>query len=246
MRKIFINLLCALIPSRKLRHRMRMRMTFDIRPLIKFALKDANMKRVHIDIFQGHGGMKKVIVVLDKRKAYKFPLVPARYDSPKTEKMFTDAFREISPLKLPKMEIVPMNMNGKIIDVLKYDFVSGTPIGNVSKETLNKYGDKIARQLAEFLYAIGQSDPKSIKHLKPSVRAKPGFMYGWAHNDIGGNFLVNENTGKITAVIDWESAKFCDWSQDVLAAHKYLKNRNAEDIMVKTVIEYEKLYNSHK
>lgn len=58
--------------------------------------------------------------------------------------MFTDAFREISPIKLPKMQIVKMSVNGTIIDVLKYEFINGTPIGKVSQETLEKYEDKIA------------------------------------------------------------------------------------------------------
>ena len=246
MHKIFVNLLCAFIPNRDVRHRMRMRMTFDIRPYIKFAKSDAKLPHAHVDIYQGHGGMKKIIVVLDKAIAYKFPLVPARYNSPKTEKMFTDAFRNVSPLPLPKMDIVNMVIGGTKIDVLKYEFVDGTPIGKITQETLNKYGNKIARQLGEFFYAIGQSNPKSIQHLKPSVRAKPGFMYGWAHNDIGGNFLVDEKSGKITAVIDWESASFCDWSGDVVAAHKYLSSRNAGNIIVLAMIEYSRLFFMNK
>ena len=128
MFKPFINLFCAFIPNRDLRHRMRMKMTFNIKPYIRFAKYDAKMPNAHVDIYQGHGGMKKIIVVLDKSVAYKFPLVPARYNSPKTEKMFTDAFRSISPLKLAKMEIVNMDVNGTKIDVLKYEFINGTPI----------------------------------------------------------------------------------------------------------------------
>lgn len=230
------------IPNKELRHRARMLMTFDIKPYINFAKNDANLPNAHVNIYQGHGGMKKVIIVLDKSIAYKFPLTPARYNSPKTEKMFTDAFREISPIKLPKMEIVNMSVNGTIIDVLKYEFIKGTPIGKVAKKTLEKYEDKIAQQLGSFLFEIGESNPASIEHLKPSKKEKSSFMYGWAHNDIGGNFLVDENTGEITAVIDWESAAFCDWNTDLIAANKFLTKRGARNIIIKTIIEYTKLY----
>ena len=242
MFKPFVNLFCMFIPNKELRHRARMLMTFDIKPYIIFAKNDANLPNAHVNIHQGHGGMKKIIIVLDKSVAYKFPLSPARYNSPKTEKMFTDAFREISPIKLPKMQIVKMSVNGTIIDVLKYEFINGTPVGKVSQETLEKYEDKIAQQLGRFLFEIGESDPTSIEHLKPSKNTKPGFMYGWAHNDIGGNFLVDENTGEITAVIDWESAAFCDFETDLIAANKFLTKRGARNIITKTIIEYTKLY----
>ena len=242
MFKPLINLFCAFIPNRKLRHRLRMQMTFNIKPYINFAKSDANLPNADVNIYQGHGGMKKIIVVLDKKVAYKFPLSAARYDSPKTEKMFTDAFRDISPIYLPKMEIIKMPVNGTNIDVLKYDFVDGTPIGNLSDSLLKKYANTIAEQLGKFLFAIGESNPKSIQHLKPTKQTKSGFMYGWAHNDIGGNFLVDENTGKITAVIDWESAAFCDWSNDMIAAHKFLSKHNAGNIIMKTIVEYAKLY----
>ena len=168
MLKPFINLFCALIPNRALRHRLRMRLTFNIKPYIKFAKSDAKMPNAHVDIYQGHGGMKKIIVVLDKTVAYKFPLVPARYNSPKTEKMFTDAFHKISPIYLPKMDVIPMHIDGKTIDVLKYEFVAGTPIGKLSPDTLQKHASKIASQLGKFLFAISQSDPREIAHLKPS------------------------------------------------------------------------------
>lgn len=243
MHKTLVNLLCAFIPNRNLRHRARMRMTFDITPYIRFAKTNANMPNANVEIYQGHGGMKKIIIVLDKKIAYKIPLVPARYDSPRREKMFTDAFRTVSPIPLAKMEIVNMHHSGQDIDVLKYDFMPGTPIGKLSQLALEKHGDKIAKQLAYFLYTIGQSDPRSVAKLKPK-HAKSGFMYGWSHNDIGGNFLVDEKTGKITAVIDWESAAFCDWSKDIIAAHRFLSKHNAGNIIVKTVIEYGKLYNS--
>ena len=242
MFKPLINLLCALIPNRALRHRVRMRLTFNIKPYINFAKSDANIPNAHVDIYQGHGGMKKVIIVLNKTIAYKFPLVPARYDSPKTEKMFTDAFHKISPIRLPKMDVIPMHINGKTIDVLKYEFIGGTPVGKLPADLLQKHAQKIATQLGKFLFAIGQSDPREIAHLKPSKTTKPKFMYGWTHNDIGGNFLVDERTGNITAIIDWESAKFCDLSGDIMASHKFLSKCGGGNIIVLAVIEYAKLY----
>ncbi len=240
IKKTAQNIILGFVPSKKMRHRLRMRMNVDVKKYIEFARKDAGMPNARAKIYQGHGGQKKIIVVLDSAVAYKFPLVAARADGPRREKMFTDAFRKVSPIRLPKMEVLQF----RGLDVLKYEFISGKTVADLPQEKLRQFGPKIARQLAEFLMAIGTCDPVALRGLKPTGggREKPGFMYGWSHNDIGGNFVINPETGDIVAFIDWETAAFCDWQTDVLNAYKFYAKRGAGDIILRMVVEYSKLF----
>ncbi len=123
------------------------------------------------------------------------------------------------------------------MDVLKYDFLPGKTLADMDTATILKHEDKIARQLASFMFEIGRSDPKSIRHLKPDG-ATTGMFFGWYHNDIGGNFVINPETGDIVAFIDWESAAFCNMHPDLMRALGFLNKRGAGSLIMKTVFEY--------
>ena len=151
VKKTLQNIILGFVPSRKMRHRIRLYMNVDVKKYVEFARRDAGLPNARVKIFQGHGGQKKMIVVLDNRVAYKFVLDPSRADGPRREKMFTDAFRDISPIPLPKMTV--LNFNG--FDVLKYDFVAGKTVANMDAKTLRKFTPIIAHQLAEFMFAVG-------------------------------------------------------------------------------------------
>ena len=86
VKKFLVNLACGFIPSKSVRHRVRVRAQFDIKSYIDFAVRDAGLVRPTVRTYQGHNGMKKIIVVLNNTVAYKFPLVDARADSPRREK----------------------------------------------------------------------------------------------------------------------------------------------------------------
>ena len=80
-------------------------------------------------------------------------------------------------------------------------------------------------------------------HQLPDVDRKYNdSSYGWYHGDIGGNFIVNPETGDIAAFIDWETAGFCDWTNDIMAAYRFMSKRGFGDIMMRTVLEYGHLY----
>lgn len=237
IKKAAANIVCGMIPNKKVRHRMRTRMNYDIGKYVDFARRHAGRPNARVRTYSGHGGMKKIVVVLDDEIGYKFPLVAARADSPKREKMYADAFRDISPIYIPKMEI--LSFNG--MDVLRYDFRPGKTLGDMDAGTILRHEDKIAKQLAAFLFELGRSDPESIRHLKP-VDAVPGMFYGWYHGDIGGNFVVNPETGDIVAFIDWESAAFCNMHPDLMQTLRFLNKRGAGSLIMKTVFEYIRLY----
>lgn len=231
------NIVCGFIPNKKLRHRVRTRLNFNIKQYIDYARRDAGRPNAGVRTYSGHGGMKKIIVVLDNEIAYKFPLVAARADTPRREKMFADAFRKYSPIHIPEMEI--LQFNG--MDVLKYKFLAGKTLADLDPETISQHEDTIAKQLAAFMFEIGQYNPESLRDLKPHG-AKPGLFYGWYHGDIGGNFVVNPDTGDIVAFIDWESASFTDMRPDMVRATRFLNKRGAGTLMLKTAFEYAALY----
>ena len=248
MHKVLANAICALVPGKERRHYLRTRLMFNVKKYIEFARNDANMPNAGATIHLGYSSTRRIIIVLDNKIAYKIPLRESLANIPEKEKAFADAFRKISPIRIPESKVISATIDGKKRKVLKYEYINGTPVGKLSRETIKKHGAKIAKQLAAFLYTIGgyTKTPKSIAGFKPKNAPTPGFMYGWSHNDIGGNFLVDENTGDITGVIDWENATYGDWSGDMIAAHKYLAEINAGDIIVQTIIEYGKLYYSKK
>lgn len=59
------NIVCGFIPDKKLRHRVRTRLNYDIGEYIDFARRDAGRPNARVRTYSGHGGMKKIIVVLD-------------------------------------------------------------------------------------------------------------------------------------------------------------------------------------
>lgn len=61
------NIVCGFIPDKKLRHRVRTRLNYDIGEYIDFARRDAGRPNARVRTYSGHGGMKKIIVVLIMR-----------------------------------------------------------------------------------------------------------------------------------------------------------------------------------
>mgnify|MGYP001130103014 CR=1 FL=1 len=240
LKKFISNIICGCIPNKRIRHRIRMRLTFDIKPYIEFAKRDSGIARPRVRTYQGHGGMKKIIVVISDKIAYKFPLVDARAGSPAREKLYADAFRKYSPIKLPDMEL--LSFNGR--DVLKYEFIRGKTVQDTPRKILRQHSDKIAKDLAEFIFALGNCNPAALRPYIPAGET-PGYMRGWYHGDIGGNFIINQSTGEIAAFLDWESAEFCDWTGDIMGAFRFMNNRGAGNIMLKTIIVYSRLYNDY-
>lgn len=238
LKQTAVNIVCGFIPGRRMRHRVRTRLNYDIQKYIDFARRHAGRANARVRTYSGHGGMKKIIVVLDNKIAYKFPLVAAKADTPRREKMFADAFRGVSPVHIPEMEI--LRFEG--MDVLKYEFLPGKTLAEMDAKTIARHEDKIASQLAAFIFSIGRSDPAAIRHLKPADAGAPGMFYGWYHNDIGGNFVVNPETGDIVAFIDWESAAYCDMHADLMRARRFLDKKGMGGLIMKTVFEYIRLY----
>ncbi len=168
---------------------------------------------IKLNTYIGRGGMN-YIVVADKKYVFKFPIQPGANKNPIAEKRITDYFSTISPVPISKLEIIEHNG----IYIRKYDFIEGVIIENANPDLVNKNITKIAAQISDFLFTISTANPRTLNDLKPNGATKPDFMYGWYHNDIGGNFILDPTTMDVIGFIDWENAHFGDMTNDIVNA----------------------------
>lgn len=207
MKKLLVNILCGFIPSRNRRVRLRMELNNldQIRKCVRFVKTFSEKKHPNIKYTYGFR-CANFVVTLDNKWVFKFPLHGDAYEISRREQRITDALRPISPIKIPQMEIIDFNGTA----VRKYEYIKGIGFHSLSEKVQDKNATKIAKQLANFLYVIGQSDPKEIRDLKSKPYEKPFIMYGWCQNDLWDNFIMNKNFD-IIAMIDWEGAGFNDF-----------------------------------
>lgn len=207
MRKILSSIICAFIPGRKRRRRIRVRLRYPIiKQMAEFAKSFSSSDKPQIKYTYGFRAANFVVTV-DNKWVFKFPLSGNAREISLREQRITDALRPISPIKIPKMEI----LNWRGMYVRKYEFVNGAGFRTLPKADQKKFNNTVAKQLAKFFYVVGHADPEEIRDLKVKSTEKPGIMYGWNQNDLWDNFLVNPYNGKVTCMIDWEGAGFNDF-----------------------------------
>jgi len=234
MKKLLVNILCVFIPNKHKRHMVRLRLNYPISKWIQFAKSFSSAKRPRIRCTCGYRGVN-FIVNVDDKYVFKFPLKTNGVKIATREKRITDALRPISPIKIPKMEIVYFGD----LAIRKYECVNGVGFHDLNREEQNAHAEKIARQLAKFFYTVGMADPKEIRDLKTNKNEKPSIMHGWNQNDLWDNFIMNPRTFDIVAIIDWEDSGFNDF-------YKFFIGGTGNDIMKAALLrEYLKLYTSN-
>ena len=239
MRHFISNVVCGFIWSKKLRDLVRTRIRFpQTRDYVRFVRHFAkNMKQRKIKTLVGYG-CKNFVVILNDKHVFKFPLLDDGKEISVREKRIVDALYGISPIKIPLMKIIPY----KDIYVRKYEFAHGTLLTDVNPGIIRQHQEHIAKQIANFLYVIGMSDPVEIRDLKPDHDARPGFLYGWFQHDIWQNFMLDTKTFDITFFIDWEQTSFEDFRPALeICSHNWDKF-GYRGMMVNVMAEYAKLY----
>lgn len=231
MKKLLINVLCAFVPSRQRRKALRMELNYPIRKWVKFAKKFGKTPKPKVRYTYGFRCIN-FVVTIDDKFVFKFPLIGDGWDLSRREQAITDALRPISPIKIPEMEI--LDFNG--MAVRKYECIKGIGFHSLSRAVQNQYADKIAKQLAKFLYVVGCADPKAIRNLKNKKSDRPSIMHGWNQNDLWDNFIINPQTFDVVGLIDWEDAGFNDFYDCFV--------RGTRNNVVKAALlrEYMKLY----
>lgn len=192
------DILCGLIPNRRVRHRIRTQKLFDWRNKYRALRKRyPNLNFRHTRMIKGGWNIGFIVdnkYVFKIRKFYDSS-IPA--EKIMREKRITDAFANISPLHIPKIEIVRA---GKYT-FYKYDFIPGKNMNTCSQRVIERNAWQWGAQLAEFINAVHNSRPTEIDDLRGDT---PGD--GWNHNDMCNNIIVDKKTNKIVGVIDWEYA----------------------------------------
>lgn len=240
MLHLLSNIVCAFIPNKACRDKVRVMIRYPrrVREYVRFACTfGPNKQQCNVKTRVGYG-CSNFIVILDDRYVFKFPLRGDGRDVSIREKRITDQIRKISPIKIPRMEL----WQCKNVVVRKYEFARGVLLTEIKPKIIEKHRNHIAKQIAQFLYVIGKSNPAEIRDLKPRAKDRPGFLYGWNHGDIWQNFILNPKTFDITFFIDWECAYFGSFEPMLRAASHHWDKFGYRGIIVDVMAEYTKLY----
>jgi len=236
MRHFFSNIVCGFVYDKDLRKKLRVVLNSPMGEYKRFIRADTGLRRPRFRTFVGYLARSLIIGVNDKW-VYKFPLRRDNYrELAMREQRIIRALAPYSSIPVPDVQLI--EYDGMLIR--KYDFVHGTTLRKAPRDLIMKNLDLLAASVARFLYDLAVADPACIRDLKPAPWEKPGYMYGWCQGDICDNFMIDLNTMKITAFIDWEDARFCDFSY----MFNCEKRSPAREFMNAVRIEYDRLWNA--
>ncbi len=236
IRHFITNVICGFVYNKDERKRLRVILNSPILEYIKFIREDTGIRRPRIKTFVGYQARSLIIGVND-RWIYKFPLRRDNYrELALREKRLVDALAPISPIYVPGVELI--EYRGML--VRKYEFIKGPTLRTGPRDVIMANLETLARQVANFIYVVGQADPESIRDLKPTPDAAPGYLRGWSQGDICDNFIIDMKTMTVRAFIDWEDCAFMDFGW-LLRPGKQLPSR---DFMPMVQAEYDKIWHA--
>ena len=237
MHHFLSNVIALLIPNKTLRDKVRVMIRYpQTLSYIWYVRKYAGKSGSKIKTRVGRG-CRNFVVILNDKYVFKFPLFTDGREIAYREKRILEALMPISPIKIPKMEII----HYKDIVVRKYEFANGTLLSDVAPAVVSANRAYIARQFANMLCVVGKADPKEIRDLKDNPKDKPGFLYGWFQGDIWQNFMLDDKCN-ITYFIDWEDTKFQSFMPALRVATRTWEKRGYQYLGIDVLAEYSKLY----
>ncbi len=240
LRRLISNVICGFIPNKKMRSKVRVVLNNpSIKKYIKLVRRwaDKNCGGVRKLSIEFGVGCHNLVVLLNDMHVFKFFLVPGRESRAYHEVRVLDTFRKITPIRFPEIELI--KYAGTV--VRRYEYIPGKLLTDFSPDKINQHREKIAKQLANFLYVIGCSDPVELRDLKPAPDARPGYLYGWFHNDIGNNFMLDDDFN-IVGFIDCEKMAFCDFKESLSGASHFWDKNGIRGLMISVLAEYANLY----
>ena len=234
IRRFFTNIICGCVYNKDKRKHLRVLLNSPIASYMRFIRKNTGEPLRKVKTFIGYQARNLLISVNDKY-IFKFPL--RRSDSRELtlrEERVVSALSPFSPIYVPPVRV--FTHRGQL--VRRYEYINGCQLRQMPVAVALANIDTLAQQVAEFMYVIGRADPSDIRDLKPSPDAQPDYMYGWTQGDITDNFLVDMETMRVVAVIDWEDCRFGDFSH-LLSLDK---NTPQREFTAAVQREYDKLY----
>ena len=236
IRRFFTNVICGCIYNRDTRRRVRVILNSPMADSLRFIRKNTGLHLRRIKTFVGYRALNLLVSVNDKY-IFKFPLRRSNSNAlALREQRIVSALAPLSPIYMPPV----MVYDNHGVLVRRYEYVHGTQLRQMPVDIAMANIDTLAHQIANFMYEIGRADPDQIRDLKPNPDAKPGYLYGWTQGDICDNFIVDMNTMRIIAFIDWEDCEFRDFSK-IFDGDKATPHR---ELMAAVRAEYDRLYHA--
>lgn len=223
------DFLCNFIPSRKKREQIRTVKLYDWHNKYR-ALRAAYPELNFRGMKMIKGGWN-IGFIVDKKYVFKIRkfydnTIPA--DRITREKRITDAFADISPLRIPRIDIIQSGG----YTFYKYDFIPGQNLNTFSLRKISENSWKWGHQLAEFINAVHNARPATIEDLRT------GEGDGWNHNDICNNIIVDKKTMDIVGLIDWEYSGWGTLETEFRNIVAFSKKMQESCILIAVMLEY--------
>ena len=226
------DILVCFIPDPQIRRRIRYKRLFDWREKYH-ALRAAQpeLRFAHVKMIKGGWNIGFIVDNKFVFKTRKFLDTSVPAERIMREKRITDAFEKISPLAIPKIEIVHA---GKYV-FYKYNFIRGHNMNKLPTRTIARNRELWGRQLAEFINAVHHARPTEIRDLQR------GEGDGWNHNDICNNIIVDTKNMRVAGLIDWEYAGWGTLETEFNNCTAFSSHMRASGIMDVIRREYAKM-----
>lgn len=226
------DMLCGLIPNSVLRERVRHDKLFDWRKKYNVLKKICPEARFY-NVRMIKGGWNIGFIVKNKYvfKIRKFSDKNVDVTRILREKRITDAFRDISHVKIPNIKIFKY----KEYDFFRYNFIRGINLNTCSFKTMKRYVDDWSKFIAKIIYTIHNARPETINDL---IDADGD---GWNHNDICNNIIIDKKTKKIIGLIDWEYSGWGTLETEIENCDMFSKKLKKLCFSKKIEQEYKKL-----
>ena len=226
--------LAGLIPNKDVRERIRQKKLYDYRKkfnALRKVIPEHEFKKIRII----KGGWNIGFIINNKYvcKIRKFLDESVPQEKIIREKRITDAFQEILPVKIPKIDVLISDG----MTFYKYNFISGVNLNKMSQAKITRNQEKIAKQLARFIHTMHNSNMPELSDLKTSDGD------GWNHHDICNNMLIDKKTMKIIGIIDWEYAGWGPLDTEILNCTIFSRKMRNTQIDALIRAEYKKLSN---
>ena len=241
IRHLLSNIVCGFIPGKSRRDLVRVKIRYNTSAFVRFVREYFDNKDIKIKTCVGYG-CSNFIVLVNSQYAFKFPLNDNGAERALRELRITSALRKHTTFRIPEMEIIKWNN----MAVRKYEFFPGVTLSEIPPKIALQKRHHIAKQIALFLYQVGNADPAEIRDLKTKKTEKPGFLHGWFHNDIWQNFILNPDTFDIVGFIDWELATFGSFAYGLYMADHHWDKYGYRGMVVDVMAEYAKLFYQKK
>ncbi len=225
--------LCNFIPSKKRREYVRRVQLYDWRRkyrALKSAFPELNFRRTKMI----KGGWN-IGFIVDNKYVFK---IRKQFDEQQTptrvlrEKRITDAFQHISPLQIPKIDIVQAGE----YTFFRYNFMTGKNLNTLPYKKIVAHRDALGGQLGEFIHAVHNARPAEIDDLRGETVGD-----GWNHHDICNNIIVNPRTMRIVGLIDWEYAGWGPLETEFKNIAAFSKKMRASGVRDAAIKKYRQL-----